>query len=126
VADVDATFLTPITLDVDTKEVKDVTKGVREVELEDKSEEALVSNAAPETIPLPEGESGELDEPASGDIDDAPEPTEDDKTPESVHLVVRQSTPTPPVTEDCEGLKPEEEEVEEESTSVEPTNDVNS
>jgi len=122
VADVDATFLTPTALDADTKEVKDVTQGVKEVELEDKSEEVLVSGAAPETIPLPKEESGELDEPASGEVENTPEPTEDAKASDTTV----QSTSTPPVTEDCEGLKHDEEEVKEEPTSVEPTNDVKS
>ncbi|KAF8958969.1 hypothetical protein BDZ97DRAFT_1430280 [Flammula alnicola] len=44
----------------DTKEVKEVTQGVEEVALDGKDDEQ--APAAPESIPLPEEKSGELDE----------------------------------------------------------------
>jgi len=125
VADADATFLAPATPETDTREVKEVTQGVGEVELADRSEKVLVTDAAPETIPLPEENSGELDEPASDDVDDMAAPTDgvgvSDGTG-STQGTVEQSTP---LTEDCEGLK-HDEEVKEEPTSdvAEPTNDV--
>lgn len=68
------TSVTPLpqVKDAETEAVTEVTKGVNEVELEDKE------HAAPESIPLPEEESGELDEPAHPstqkvDIDTQPE-----------------------------------------------------
>jgi len=67
VADADATFLTPLP-QIDTKEVKEVTKGVKEVDLEEESKglPAIV----PERIPLPEETAGELDEPPSDAVED--------------------------------------------------------
>ncbi|KAF9045362.1 hypothetical protein BJ165DRAFT_1528239 [Panaeolus papilionaceus] len=49
----------------ETLEVKEVTQGVEEVDLEDKQEEGLSDDQpAPESVPLPEDTSGELDDPA--------------------------------------------------------------
>lgn len=61
----------------DTSEVKEVTKGVEEVDLDGKDptpspdpvdREAAESVAHPESIPLPEEKSGELDQPGSDAI----------------------------------------------------------
>jgi hypothetical protein len=61
----------------DTSEVKEVTKGVKEVDLDGKDptqssdpvdREAVESAAHPESIPLPEEKSGELDQPGSDTI----------------------------------------------------------
>jgi hypothetical protein len=58
----------------DTSEVKEVTEGVKEVDLDGKNttqspdlvdREATESAALPESIPLPEEKSGELDQPGS-------------------------------------------------------------
>ena len=58
----------------DTSEVKEVTEGVKEVDLDGKDptqspdpvdREAAESVAHPESIPLPEEKSGELDQPGS-------------------------------------------------------------
>ncbi|KAF9078609.1 hypothetical protein BDP27DRAFT_1378984 [Rhodocollybia butyracea] len=61
------------TLQIDSEGVKEVTQGVKEVELEENTEEAATDDplkaetvVAPELIPLPkEEESGELDETSS-------------------------------------------------------------
>lgn len=61
----------------DTSEVKEVTEGVKEVDLDGKDptpspdpvdREAAESVAHPESIPLPEEKSGELDQPDSDAI----------------------------------------------------------
>jgi hypothetical protein len=64
VADAEGKFLVP-TPQVDTQEVKDVTQGVEEVVLDGKDDGTSADVAAPETIPLPDEKSGELDEPIS-------------------------------------------------------------
>jgi len=68
VADADAAFLTPAPQE-ETREVKEVTEGVKEVDLDghDNKAEAPIAadEAAPEAVPLPEETSGELDEPFS-------------------------------------------------------------
>lgn len=70
VADADATFLTPLP-QIDTKEVKEVTKGVNEVDLEEGSKDLPADGAViPECIPLPEESAGELDEPPSDAFED--------------------------------------------------------
>ena len=125
VVDADATFLPG----ADTKEVKEVTQGVGEVELEDKSGKVLVGDAAPETIPLPEEMSGELDEPASDDIDDVSEPT-DETGPapvlDSAQVVVEQSTSMPSQTKECEELDDDKKAGAKPASYVaEPTNAVN-
>ncbi|KAH9474820.1 hypothetical protein JR316_0013286 [Psilocybe cubensis] len=58
---------------VDTQEVKDVTQGVKEVDLDGKASAPSAEEAAsaPENVPLPDAKSGELDELAS-DSGDAP------------------------------------------------------
>ncbi|KAF9530550.1 hypothetical protein CPB83DRAFT_734560, partial [Crepidotus variabilis] len=65
-ADTEATFLTPVP-QTENSEVKEVTQGVKEVDLDDK--EAQYSDSAettaPESVPLPEEQSGELDEATS-------------------------------------------------------------
>jgi len=125
VVDADAPFLPG----ADTKEVKEVTQGVGEVELEDKSGEVLVGDAAPETIPLPEETSGELDEPASDDADDIPEPT-DETGPTAVvdlaQIVVEKSASTPSLTEKRDELDDDKKvEAKPASDVAEPMNDVN-
>lgn len=66
----------------DTSEVKEVTEGVKEVDLDGKDptpssdpvdREAAKSVANPESIPLPEEKSGELDQPGS-DVISTPSP----------------------------------------------------
>ncbi len=77
---------TPVEAPLVDKEVKAVTKGVKEVELEDKE-------AAPECVPLPEEEPGELDEGASTDsIASTPPAEESDAAPEDP-LVAADDTP---------------------------------
>ncbi|SJL10681.1 uncharacterized protein ARMOST_14072 [Armillaria ostoyae] len=77
---------TPAETPLVDKEVKAVTKGVKEVELEDKE-------AAPESVPLPEEEPGELDEGASTDsIASTPPAEEPDAAPEDP-LVAADDTP---------------------------------
>jgi hypothetical protein len=78
---------TPTLLDIDgdaqaqpqpeTQEVKEVTKGVEEVDLQGETpEEGEVAALEPESVPLPEEASpGELDEPGS-DASTPPPPTE--------------------------------------------------
>jgi hypothetical protein len=62
VADAEGRFLVPAPRLV-TQEVKAVTKGVEEVVLDGKDDEiSSATVAAPETIPLPDEKSGELDE----------------------------------------------------------------
>ncbi|KAJ8455555.1 hypothetical protein ONZ45_g5157 [Pleurotus djamor] len=65
---------------VEQEDVKEVTEGVKEVELEDKS---VAPRVAPESVPLPdEEESGELDDaaaPVAGEALDAPVKASDDK-----------------------------------------------
>ncbi|KAG5639751.1 hypothetical protein H0H81_000031 [Sphagnurus paluster] len=68
--------------DLESKAVKEVTRGVRDVDLEadgDQKEIVEADNVAPEAVPLPDEESGELDEPstvvaptleAEGEVDD--------------------------------------------------------
>lgn len=51
-------------------EVKEVTKGVKEVELEDKEK------VSPESVPLPDEVSGELDETTAAPVASVPPPTE--------------------------------------------------
>jgi hypothetical protein len=64
-----------------TSEVKEVTEGVKEVDLDGKDptqssdpldREAAESAAHPESIPLPEEKSGELDQPGSDAISTLP------------------------------------------------------
>lgn len=50
----------------ETPAVKEVTKGVKEVDLEDNLESAQATTA-PERVPLPDENAGELDEPSSDD-----------------------------------------------------------
>jgi len=70
VADADATFLTPLP-QIDTKEVKEVTQGVKEVDLEEGSKDLPADGAVvPESIPLPEEAAGELDELSSDVVED--------------------------------------------------------
>ncbi|KAK0205518.1 hypothetical protein DFS33DRAFT_1383427 [Desarmillaria ectypa] len=70
-------LLPPVATPLVDKEVKAVTKGVKEVELEDKE-------AAPESVPLPEEEPGELDEGANTDsIASTPPAEEPDTAPEN-------------------------------------------
>ncbi|KIM41621.1 hypothetical protein M413DRAFT_42569, partial [Hebeloma cylindrosporum] len=65
VADVEGRFLVPAS-PVDTQEVKAVTQGVEEVALDGKDNEiSSTLFTAPESIPLPDEKSGELDEPTS-------------------------------------------------------------
>jgi len=65
VADAEGKSLVP-TPQVDTQEVKDVTQGVEEVVLDGKDVGISSADvAAPETIPLPDEKSGELNEPTS-------------------------------------------------------------
>ncbi|CAA7269918.1 unnamed protein product [Cyclocybe aegerita] len=67
VADAEGVFLTPAP-QADTQEVKEVTQGVEEVDLDGRApnkEAAQGEEAAPESIPLPEEQSGELDEPTT-------------------------------------------------------------
>ncbi|KAG7445225.1 uncharacterized protein BT62DRAFT_981197 [Guyanagaster necrorhizus] len=72
---------TPVETPLIEKEVKAVTKGVKEVDLGDKE-------AAPENIPLPEEEPGELDEGASTDsIASTPPAEESDAAPEDLSAV---------------------------------------
>ena len=122
VVDVDARFLPG----ADTKEVKEVTQGVKEVELEDNLGEVPVGDAAPETIPLPEETSGELDEPASDDVDDAPERTEETgRTPvvELTQVAVEQSASP---TDECEELDSDKKaEAKPASEVAEPMSDAN-
>ena len=69
-ADADATFLTPLP-QIDTKEVKEVTQGVKEVDLEEGSKDLPAGGAVvPESIPLPEEAVGELDELSSDVVED--------------------------------------------------------
>ena len=120
VADADATFSVP-TPELDAKEVKEVTQGVKEVELEDKSEEIIV---APETIPLPDEKSGELDEPTS---DDTSTPSHDAGAPDdtsSAQVGVEESTSIPTSIEGCEGPKHDEKHEKEKSNVPERTNDL--
>ncbi|KDR74923.1 hypothetical protein GALMADRAFT_568191 [Galerina marginata CBS 339.88] len=66
VADAEGTFLTPAPPQADTQEVKEVTQGVEEVDLDGKDgESSPTEETAPEAIPLPEEKSGELDEASS-------------------------------------------------------------
>jgi hypothetical protein len=76
VADAEGTFLTPAP-QVDTQEVKEVTQGVQEVDLDGKDvfEGTPAEEAAPESIPLPDENSGELDEPTSDDTPPADVPS---------------------------------------------------
>jgi len=77
-ADADALFMGPPPVPQrDTSEVKEVTQGVKEVDLDgrDPSEgpdhvdlEAAKSTTLPESIPLPEEQAGELDQPGSDAI----------------------------------------------------------
>jgi len=121
VADADATFLAPSSSGPDTKEVKEVTRGVREVELEDEPER-VVSETAPEFIPLPEERSGELDEPASDDASDILAPTDDvraSNVTKSAQVAVGEST-APALIRDCEGPKHHEDKDEPSSDVAEP------
>ena len=64
-ANAEGEFLVPAPR-VDTQEVKAVTQGVEEVVLDGKDDEIpSAAVAAPESIPLPDEHSGELDEPTS-------------------------------------------------------------
>ncbi|KAF8802387.1 hypothetical protein BYT27DRAFT_7244785 [Phlegmacium glaucopus] len=62
----------------DASEVKEVTEGVKEVDLDGKDpedpvdREAAESTAFPESIPLPEERAGELDQPGSDDVSRTP------------------------------------------------------
>ena len=77
-ADADGLFMGPPPVPQrDTSEVKEVTKGVKEVDLDGKDpspspdpvdREAAESAAHPESIPLPEEKVGELDQPGSDSI----------------------------------------------------------
>jgi len=62
----------PLLPQVETAELKDVTQGVKLVELTDTETVVL-----PETIPLPEEEAGELDEPSSTPASPAQEAQEE-------------------------------------------------
>ena len=79
-ADADAAFMTPAPQE-ETREVKEVTEGVKEVDLDghDNKAEAPIAadEAAPETVPLPEETSGELDEPVSSATAIVPGSSED-------------------------------------------------
>lgn len=125
VADADAIFLSP---PADTREVKEVTRGVEEVELDDKLV-VVVGDAAPETIPLPEETAGELDEPASDDVDEAPTPTPTDDarvsdSTESAQVAAEQSSSTLSLTEDRDGEEHNEEAIEEPTPdAAEPMNE---
>ncbi|KAG9313796.1 hypothetical protein JVU11DRAFT_6156 [Chiua virens] len=57
---------------IEQKDVKEVTKGVKEVDLEDKDEAEDVSSTRPDCVPLPDSPSGSL-EPESN----SPEPVEE-------------------------------------------------
>jgi hypothetical protein len=73
VADAEGRFLVPAPRVV-TQEVKAVTKGVEEVVLDGKDDDiSSAAVAAPESVPLPDEKSGELDEPTS---DATPPPIE--------------------------------------------------
>ena len=67
----------------DTSEVKEVTEGVKEVDLDGRDptpspdlvdREVAESAVHPESIPLPEEKSGELDQPGSDAISTSPAP----------------------------------------------------
>lgn len=90
-ADAEGRFLVPAPRVV-TQEVKAVTKGVEEVVLDGKDDEISSETvAAPETIPLPDEKSGELDEPTS---DAAPPPIQPPSTTleESPKVLVEEPT----------------------------------
>jgi len=69
----------PVASAVETADVKEMTKGVKKVELEDTHEEAPL----PESVPLPEEKAGELDAEASSTastppaVESAPTPEQD-------------------------------------------------
>lgn len=90
-ADAEGKFLVPAPRVV-TQEVKAVTKGVEEVVLDGKDDEiSSATVAAPETIPLPDEKSEELDELTS---DATPPPIQPPSTTveESIKVLVEEST----------------------------------
>ncbi len=81
VTDADTALLTPLLL-VDKKEVTEVTQGVKKVDLAEKKEHAKVlpgdgGDTTPESIPLPDDEAGELDEPAEDSAEGSSIPLEE-------------------------------------------------
>lgn len=95
---------------VDSEGVKEVTKGVKEVELEEKekkdetsavaAEDDAKENVAPESVPLPQEVSGELDEtssiastPPAGDTDEVEEAPENEGETEELSGVSTQVEP---------------------------------
>lgn len=104
-------------------EVKEVTQGVKEVELEDKPTESPQALLTPESIPLPNEESGEFDESAS-------EASESSSSPEAIASADVKKTVISVANEETEGkdkAKPttsveSDEDVEEEESTIEDGN----
>ena len=114
VADADIPSLTPPLL-ADTKEVREVTQGVKEVDLAEKKEHSKVppgdvcDDAAPESIPLPDDEAGELEEPAedSADGSSTSTPLEESEGDAFTHPIpeAEDCTPKVPLNEVAEAAK---------------------
>jgi len=95
VADADTPSLTPPLLP-DTKEVREVTQGVKEVDLTEKKEQSKVppgGDAAPESIPLPDDEAGELEEPTEDSAEGSSTPLEESEVDSCTYPI--------PEVEDC-------------------------
>ncbi|PPQ95895.1 hypothetical protein CVT26_015581 [Gymnopilus dilepis] len=108
----DATFLTPpppaaASTSTETQEVKEVTQGVKEVDLDGKDESPSSSPAegdeqvvpAPESVPLPQEKSGELDE-ASSDASTPPPANKEDELPSKSQTEDTEKDVTPAAEED--------------------------
>lgn len=96
VVDAEATFLAP-KLQTETVEVKEVTKGVEEVALDGKQNDFSASSSettAPESIPLPEETSGELDDAGSND-DEASSSGSKEEDGEEQELIHAANVPLP-------------------------------
>ena len=112
VADADTPSLTPPLLP-DTKEVREVTQGVKEVDLTEKKEQSKVppgevcDDAVPESIPLPDDEAGELEEPAEDSAEGSSTPLEEFEGDACTHPICEgeDCTPNVPSNEVAEAAK---------------------
>ncbi|KAJ7164942.1 hypothetical protein C8R46DRAFT_1097672 [Mycena filopes] len=80
---------TPLPQAPETAGVKEVTQGVKEVELETKPQ------AVPESVPLPEEKAGELDADASSTASTPPPTGEPSETQDTDAAVVSEAAPAP-------------------------------
>jgi hypothetical protein len=111
VADADTPLLTPPLL-ADTKEVREVTQGVKEVDLAEKKEQSKVlpgdgDDAAPESIPLPDDEAGELEESEEDSAEASSTPLEESEGDAFTHPIseAEDCTPNVPLNEGAEDAK---------------------